>query len=118
ASAAGSARERTERSSGSSRKPALAALVVLDVAIALRALAAAHAEVEFAHVLVADEAFGRPVEHDLAGLHDVAVMGDGEGNGRVLLDQQHGDAGFAVDAGDDAENLLDQDGGEAERGLV
>ena len=35
---------------------------------------------------------GRVLEHDLAGLQDVAALGDAERHQRVLLDQQHGRA--------------------------
>ena len=90
---------------------------MLDVAETAH-LAAAHAEVELAHVGVGGQLFGGTVDHHLAGFHDVAGVGHRQGDRGVLLDQQHGDALLGVDAGDDAENVLDQDGRQAQRGLV
>src|SRR6195952_4757961 len=69
-----------------SGQPALAALVVLDVAKAGPAFAAvAAAEVEALHVGVAQQGFARAVDDDASVFHDVAVVGHAEGDAGVLL---------------------------------
>src|SRR5688500_3320554 len=55
--------------------------------------------------------------HDGAGLQDVAAVGDGEGHGGVLLDEQDRGA-EAVDVHDGVEDLLDEDRGQTHAGLV
>src|SRR4051812_38271960 len=98
-----------------SRQPALAALVVLHVRVALVGRTrAAEAEIELTDILVTDQTFGRPVDDDLSGLEDVAVARDCEGHGRILLDEQHRDALLCADAGDDRKDLLDELRGKSE----
>src|SRR5690606_15062266 len=118
ASVAASGREMQAQSSYTSGKPALAALVMLDVAVAFCALRAAHAEIEFAHILVLDETLGRAVEDDLAGLHDVAVVRYRECDGGILLDQQHRHARLSIDACDDGEDFFDQKWRQAKGRLI
>src|SRR2546421_7601243 len=54
---------------------------------------------------------------DAAGFEHVASVRHRQCLGRVLLDQQDGGA-LLIDVADDVEDLVDQDGGEAQRGLV
>src|SRR2546426_8718540 len=54
---------------------------------------------------------------DAAGFQHVASVRHRESFGRVLLDQQDSGA-LLIDVADDVEDLVDQDGGEAQRGLV
>ena len=58
-----------------------------------------------------------PAEDDPAGLDDVGPIGQLQGPPGVLLDQQDGDTGLA-DGGDQGKHLLDQQGRQAEGGLV
>src|SRR5262245_16124572 len=58
-----------------SERPALAALVELDVAEALAPSRLAQAQVELPDVVVAPELVGWTVEDDPTVLHDVAVVG-------------------------------------------
>src|SRR5512138_871253 len=97
-------------------KPALAALVELEVLVAR--LAHAAAEVELLHVLVRAQLVRLAVEDDAAALHDVAVVGDAEGEVRVLLDEQEARLLLAVHAHDDVEDLAHEERREAERRLV
>ena len=56
--------------------------------------------------------------HDAPDLQHVAELGHLERHVRVLLHQQDGDAALAVDAHDDAEDLLRQQGRQAQARLV
>ena len=49
----------------------------------------AQPEVELPHVGVGEQLGRRLVHHDLAVLHDVPVVGDGQCHRGVLLDKQH-----------------------------
>ena len=98
-------------------KPALAPLEAFQV-LEAAPLAAAAAEIELLHILVARKFGGGAVEHDLALLHDIAVARHLQRGAGVLLDQQDGDAEVAVDAGDDAEHLLHQQRRQAHGRLV
>src|SRR2546421_1405270 len=64
-----------------------------------------------------EEHLGRAFLDDAPGLQHVAAIGDGEGLGGVLLDQQDGRA-LAVDVTNDVEDLVDEDRCQSERGLV
>src|SRR5690606_18150934 len=64
-------------------------------------------EVELLHVLVAPQLLGGALEDEAAALQHVAVVGDGQGLVRVLLDQEHAHAA-PVDLADHREDLLDQ----------
>src|SRR5271166_1969180 len=99
------------------REPALAPLVVLDVAIAL-ATAAGKPEVEFLHVLVRAQGLSGAVEDDAAVLEDVAVIGKAERDVGVLLGEEEAHPLLLVEAADDLEDLLDDLRGEAHRRLV
>ena len=57
------------------------------------------------------------MQTDLAGFQHIAAVGNGERHAGVLLDQENAQP-LAPDALDGVEDLLDQVGGEAERGLV
>src|SRR3712207_7455758 len=56
----------------------------------------------------AAQRLGRAVEDDPAVLHDVAVVGDAEGDLGILLDQEKGRAALGVDFPNDVENLPNQ----------
>src|SRR5207245_9308102 len=73
-------------------------------------------EIRPAHAVVAQELLTVPGEGDRARLEDVAVVRDGQGLVGVLLDEQDRRAA-GVDVADDAEDLLDEHGGEAQRRL-
>ena len=60
---------------------------------------------------------GLAVHDDLAGLHDVAVVGDRQGHVGVLLDEQDARARL-VDGHDRVPDLAYQLGGQAQGGLV
>ena len=75
------------------------------------------AEVGFFHLVALGELFARAAEADGAGLHHVGPVGHGEGHLRVLLHEQYRGA-VLVQAADDIEYLLDQDGRKAHRRLV
>src|SRR5438105_5801157 len=84
------------RSTSSSAIPSPAPAVLLDLAVAAP-LAAPTAEIEFLDIRVTAQALGRAVEHDLAVLHDVAMVGDLQGDRGALLHHQDGDAELAAD---------------------
>src|SRR5690606_21472697 len=100
-----------------SRQPPLPPLVVLDVAERLRRAFRAQAEVELPDVLVFEQLAGRLVQDDLAGLHDVAVRGDRQRHGGVLLDQQYGRT-LLVDLDDQVPDLFHEPRSGAEDRLV
>src|SRR6266481_7330331 len=97
---------------------ALAAPVVLEVEIGLACADFVEPEVELLDVGDLSQGFGRALEDDAAVLHDVAVVGDIERHGGVLLDQEHGQAALLAQPTDDAEDLLDKPRRQAERGFV
>src|SRR2546428_5257636 len=74
-------------------------------------------EIRPAHAVVAQELLTVPGEGDRSRLEDVAVVRDGQGLVGILLDEQDRRAA-GVDVADDAEDLLDEHGGEAQRRLV
>ena len=76
-----------------------------------------HAQVELPYVLVLGQFGGRLVHDDGARLDDVAVVGQGECEGGVLLDEEHGRP-LAVDLGDELPDLAHEAGGETQAGLV
>src|SRR3954471_16914897 len=90
-----------------SGKPAFAAAVVLDVAIALPD-AATDAEIEFLYVLVLAQIRSLAVQHDSAVLKNVSVAGVAEGDIAVLLRNQEANVSLLVQPMDDFENLLDK----------
>ncbi len=81
---------------------------MLAVAKTPRLAGAADAEIELPHIGISSQRLGIAIDDHLARLHDVAGMRDRERDRGVLLDQQHRDALLRVDAGDDAEDTLDQ----------
>src|SRR5260370_38240663 len=91
-----------------SEHPALAALVELDLLEALPAAGLAEAQVELADVVVAPQLGGRTVEDDPAVLHDVAGVGDAEGDLAVLLHEQDRRRPLPLDRLADLEDLLHQ----------
>src|SRR6185503_3039946 len=101
-----------------SREPALSASVVLDVPVALPVADTGEPQVELLHVLVLADGPCVAVQHDPAALHHVGVLGEVERHGGVLLGQQHGHLLLAVQAADDAEDLLHQHRGQAHGRLV
>src|SRR5262245_40470744 len=76
------------------------------------------AEVRAPDGVVLLEVLGAPRHHHAARLEQVGVVGEVEGDGGVLLDEQHADALLAVDRPHDAEDLPHDQRGEAERWLV
>src|SRR5689334_11331371 len=89
-----------------SRQPALAALVVLDVAVGFAGSDLVEAEIEFLDVGVLAQILGRAFEDDAAILHDIAVVGNVERQARILLDQQDGQAALVAQPADNAEDLF------------
>src|SRR3989440_7103633 len=75
------------------------------------------AEIRPLNVGAFEEHLGRAFLDDAPGLQHVAAIGDGEGLGGVLLDQQDGRA-LAVDVTNDVEDLVDEDRRQSQRGLV
>ena len=78
----------------------------------------AHAEIELANVLVADQLLRWPIGHDLSGFHDVAVGGDGKRHRGVLFDQKHRNSLLPADARDDGEDFFHQFWRQSERRLI
>src|SRR4051794_2587099 len=74
-------------------------------------------EVGLADPRVLEEIPGRARLHDPARFEDVAAMRVLESDLHVLLHEKHGGA-FAVDARDELEQAVDDDGSEAEGELV
>src|SRR5690606_1605632 len=107
----------TVASAMTSRPPALAASIGLDVPERAALGRLAHAQVELADVLVGQQLGPRTVTHDAAVLQHVAVVGDRERHRGVLLDQQHARA-LGGEVEDVLADLLLHLGSEAERLLV
>src|SRR5919198_5744090 len=97
-----------------SERPPLSPLVELHVLEALAAAGLAEPQVELAHVVVAAQLDGRPVEDDPAVLHDVAVVRDAQGHLGVLLDEQERRPPLFVNLTNDVEDLAHQERSEAE----
>src|SRR5690349_11498280 len=110
--------ERLMRSDPPLAEPAFTALVVLHLAVRLAAADLGETEVELLDVGVLAQRLGAALQHDAAVLHHVAVVGDGEGQRRVLLDQQHGELLLTIHPLHDLEDLLDEHGSQAQRRLV
>src|SRR5262245_20757729 len=90
-------KRRHRLSTSSSAIPPPAAAVLLHVAVAAAFTPAGLAEVELLNIGMVAEQGAVAVEHDAAVLQHVAVVRDGEGNGRALLHQHHGDGELALD---------------------
>src|SRR4029453_19349659 len=88
-----------------SREPALAPAVVLHVAVALALPDAGEPQIELLDVLVVAHRPGLAGEHNAARLHHIAVLGVLEGDGGVLLGEQHGYLLVPVQPAHDLENL-------------
>src|SRR4030095_15482161 len=80
-------------------------------------LGGSESQVRLFHALVAQEVLRLPLHHQLPGLQHVAVLGERQGQHRVLLDQDDGDI-ERVDLADDLADLRGHDGRQAHRGLV
>src|SRR5215472_10738583 len=76
------------------------------------------AEVELLDVVLLEQARARVLHHDAPHFQHVAVVSEMESHVGVLLHEEDGHALLAVDAADDVEDVLDELGGEAQRGLV
>src|SRR3546814_4318321 len=63
------------------------------------------AEIGAPDLLVGDDVAGRSAHRDPTGLQQVGGVGDVEGEGGVLLDQQHADPLLLVDPPQDPEHL-------------
>src|SRR5712691_10199423 len=87
-----------------SRQPSLAPAVMLGLTIGFAGAGLVEPEIEFLDVGILPQAFGRAFEHDAAVLHDIAVVGDIERQGRVLLDQQHRQLLLLLQSEDHAED--------------
>src|SRR5262249_49072391 len=92
------------------QEPALAAPVMLDVTVAAPA-DIAEAQIKFLDVFVVAQAGGAAIQDDPAVFQDIAILRNGQGHGRVLLDQQYGHLGVAIEARDNGKNFLYQHGG-------
>src|ERR1700736_6249143 len=75
-------------------------------------------EIGRADVAVCEELAPGAGERDLAGLQDIAAMGEPQGVMRVLLDQEHRYLLLLVDLADHLEDLLDDERRQPQRGLV
>src|SRR5688572_26418467 len=82
-------------------------MVMLDVAITPTA-GGTEAKVEFLHILVVMQHRGIAIEHHPTVFEYIAVVGNAQGNGRVLLSQKKADPFFLIQAQDDIKNLLHQ----------
>src|SRR5215470_6416600 len=74
-------------------------------------------QIGFLDTLVAQEVLRLPLHHQPPGLQHVAVLGQRQGQHRVLLDQDDGDV-ERIDLADDLPDLRGHDGRQAHRGLV
>ncbi len=74
------------------KHPALAAFVELEIFETLPTPSFTEPQIELTHVLIAPQHLSGTVQDDPAVLHDIAVMGDAEGDLGILLDQQTGRA--------------------------
>src|SRR5258708_39950549 len=83
-----------------------------------RPLAESVTEVRAAHGVVALERVRKPGQHDAAGLDDMRMVGELQGERGVLLDQQQADPLAPVDLAQDTEKLAHQQRREAEGRLV
>src|SRR5262245_2653412 len=77
-----------------------------------------HAEVKLLHVLLFAQACASVLENDAAHFEDIPVVGNCEREMRVLFYQQDRGALFAIDAGDDVEDIARQPGREPEARFV
>src|SRR5215469_2840425 len=111
-------RSRRHRPASSSRQPAFAPPVMLDVAVGFARADFVETEVELSDVGILAQALGWAFEDDAAVLHDIAVVGDIERERRILLDQKHSEIALVSQASDNAENLLDEQRCQAQRGFV
>src|SRR5262249_2516713 len=100
------------------RQPALAPAVVLEVSVRLACADLVEPEIELLDIGVLAQTLGWALEDDAAVLHDIAMVGDVERHGRVLLDQKHGQLPLFAQPADDAEDFLDEQRRQAKRGLV
>src|SRR5712692_3767869 len=105
------------RSISSSAIPPPAAAILLDLAVAA-SLPALASEVELRNVGVTAQLLGRAVEHDLAVLHDVGVIGNLQCDRGALFDDQDGDAQFAVNLDQSLEQVAHHDRRQSERELI
>src|SRR5262245_57557489 len=101
-----------------SGKPAFAALIVLDVAVGFARADLVEAKIELADIGVGAQGLNATFQHDAPAFHDVAMMGYSQGHGGVLLDQEDGELLLFGQAPDDGEDLRNQHGREAQRGLI
>src|SRR5207247_1426541 len=72
------------------REPPLPPTIMLHVAVRLALPDTGQSQVELLDVLVIGDRPGVAVQHDAAGLHDIAVLGELQRDRRVLLGEQHG----------------------------
>src|SRR6266478_4879640 len=105
------------RSSSSSAIPSPAPAILLDLPVAAP-LPAPVAEIELLDVGMGAQALGRAVEHDLAVLHDVAVVGNLQCDRGALLDHQDGDAELAANVDQAAEQVAHHHRRQSKRELV
>src|SRR5262245_59615853 len=73
-----------------SAQPAFASLVVLDVPIRLPGAHLGQAQIKLLDVRVIAQPGRRALQHDPPVLHDVAMIGNGQGQARVLLHKKNG----------------------------
>src|SRR3990172_6947595 len=78
---------------------------------------ASDAHIDALDVCPAAQLLDSTLAFDQAGIHQIGPVDDLQAAVHVLLDQQDGHAAL-VQAGDQLENLVDQGGGQPQRGLV
>src|SRR5262249_54226931 len=101
-----------------SAQPAFTALVVLDVPVRLARADLGETQIELLDVGVLTHRGGRPLQDDPAIFHHVPLVGDGQGQRRILLDQEHGQLLLAIQLLDDAEDFFHQHGRQPEGRLI
>src|SRR5262249_11735973 len=105
------------RSIASSAIPSPVAAILLDVAVA-RSLSGLASQVELLNVGMIAQPLGGAVEHDLAILHDVAVIGNLQRDGGTLLNHENGDGELATNISEPRQQILDYRRSKAERELI
>src|SRR5215831_14346043 len=90
---------------------------MLDVAVAAPA-DIAEAQIKFLDVFVVAQAGGAAIQDDPAVFQDIAILRSGQGHGRVLLDQQYGHLGVAIEARNNVKNFLHQHWSQPQRGFI
>src|SRR6476660_4866879 len=105
-------------STASSAIPSPAAPILLDRAVARARAALRLAEIELLNVAVRAQSRAVAVENAAAVLEDVAVIGNRQRRGGILLDQHDGQPEIAPDLDQSHHQFFDDGGGEAKRQFI